>query len=36
MFIPLGVKTDYSLMNSLIKIEDLMTYLKDHNITACG
>jgi DNA polymerase-3 subunit alpha len=36
MFIPLGVKTDYSLMNSLIKIEDLMIYLKDHNITACG
>ena len=36
MFIPLGVKTDYSLMNSLIKIDDLMAYLKTNNITACG
>ena len=36
MFIPLGVKSDYSLMNSLIKIEDLIDYLKNNNITACG
>ena len=36
MFIPLGIKTDYSLMNSLIKIDDLITYLKTNNITACG
>ncbi len=36
MFIPLGVKTDYSLMNSLIKIDDLIVYLKTNNITACG
>ena len=36
MFIPLGVKSDYSLMGSLIKIEDLMNYLKENNITACG
>ena len=36
MFIPLGVKTDYSLMNSLIKVEDLIVYLKNNNITACG
>ena len=36
MFIPLGVKSDYSLMGSLIKTEDLMNYLKDNNITACG
>ncbi|MGN1337755.1 MAG: DNA polymerase III subunit alpha [Candidatus Coprovivens sp.] len=36
MYIPLGIKTDYSLLKSLIKIPDLMTYLKNNNITACG
>lgn len=36
MFIPLGVKTDFSLLKSLIKIDDLMGYLKKKNITACG
>lgn len=36
MYIPLGVKSDYSLLKSLIKIPDLMKYLKDNNITACG
>lgn len=36
MFVPLGVKTDYTLLNSLIKIPDLITYLKNNNITACG
>ncbi len=36
MYIPLGVKTDYSLLQSLIKIPDLMIYLKKQGITACG
>ena len=36
MFIPLGIKSDYSLLKSLIKIPDLIEYLKKHNITACG
>ncbi len=36
MFIPLGVKTDYSLMNSMIRIDELMNYLTTNNITACG
>lgn len=35
-YIPIGVKSDYSLLQSLIKIPDLMTFLKEHNITACG
>ena len=36
MYIPLGIKTDYSLLKSLIKIPDLIPYLKKHNITTCG
>ena len=36
MYIPLGIKTDYSLLKSMIKIPDLITYLKKHNITTCG
>lgn len=36
MYIPLGVKTDNSLLTSLIKIKDLINYLKEHNITTCG
>ena len=36
MYIPLGIKSDYSLLQSLIKIPELITYLKEHNITACG
>jgi hypothetical protein len=36
MFIPLGVKTDYSLLQSLIKVKDLIAFLKKHNITACS
>ena len=36
MYIPLGVKTDYSLLQSLIQIDDLMEYLKKKDITACG
>ena len=36
MYIPLGIKTDYSLLKSLIKIDPLINYLKDHNINTCG
>ncbi len=36
MYIPLGVKSDYSLLKSLIKIPDLIDYLKMKNITAAG
>ena len=36
MYIPLGIKTDYSLLKSLIKIEPLINYLKDQNINTCG
>ena len=36
MFIPLGIKSDYSLLKSLIKIPDLIDYLKKHNITTAG
>ena len=36
MFIPLGIKSDYSLLKSLIKIPDLIKYLNKHNITTCG
>ena len=36
MYIPLGVKTDYSLLKSLIKIPELMKYLNNHKITACS
>ncbi len=36
MFIPLGIKSDYSLLKSLIKIPDLIKYLVEHNIPACG
>ncbi len=36
MYIPLGIKTDYSLLSSLIKINDLMDVLKANDITTCG
>ncbi|MGM9834666.1 MAG: DNA polymerase III subunit alpha [Bacilli bacterium] len=36
MYVPLGVKTDNSILQSLIKIKDLIDYLKEHNITTCG
>lgn len=35
-FIPLGIKTDYSILSSLIKIDKLFTYLNDNNINCCG
>ena len=36
MFVPLKVTTDYSLLSSLIKIEDLVKYLQQNNINVCG
>ncbi len=36
MFVPLGIKTDYSLLKSLIKIDKLVEFLKEQQITACG
>ena len=33
MYVPLGIKTDYSLLKSLIKIPELIKYLNEHNIT---
>ncbi len=36
MYIPLGIKTDNSLLQSLIKVKDLIPFLKEHKITACG
>ncbi|MBQ8659465.1 MAG: DNA polymerase III subunit alpha [Bacilli bacterium] len=36
MYIPLGIKSDYSLLKSLIKLPDLIKYLKLHNVTTCG
>jgi len=35
-YIPLGIKTDYSLLKSLIKIPDLIEYAKKNNITTLG
>lgn len=36
MHVPLKVVTDYTLLKSLIKIPDLINFLLDKNITACG
>lgn len=36
MYVPLGIKSDYSLLKSLIKIPDLINYLKENNITTCA
>ena len=35
-YIPLNIKTEYDLMNSLIKIEDLCFFAKNNNINALG
>ena len=35
-YIPLNIKTEYDLMNSIIKIDDLISYAKDNNIKALG
>ena len=36
MYVPLKVVTDYSILKSLIKIKDLITFLNDQKINACG
>ncbi len=36
MLIPLKVTTDYSLLKSMIKIDELISYLNQHQIPACG
>ena len=35
-YIPLNVKTEYDLMNSLIKIDELVSYAKENSINAIG
>ena len=35
-YIPIGIKSDYSLLSSLIKIPDLIEYAKKNNITTLG
>ncbi len=35
-YIPLNVKTHYSLLDSLIKIEDLIKFIKENNIPSVG
>ena len=35
-YIPLNIKTEYDLMNSLIKIDELISYAKNNNILALG
>ena len=35
-YIPLNVKTEYDLMNSLIKIDELILYAKKFNISSVG
>ena len=35
-YIPLNVKTEYDLMNSLIKIDELISYAKENNISSIG
>lgn len=36
MYVPLKITTDYSILKSLIKIKDLITFLNAKNIKACG
>ncbi len=36
MYVPLKITSDYSLLKSLIKIDDLMLFLKKHNVTAAA
>ena len=35
-YIPLNIKTEYDLMNSLIKIDELVSYAKNNDINALG
>lgn len=36
MYTPLKITTDYTLLKSLIKVPDLITFLCENNIKACG
>ena len=36
MYIPLKVTTDYTLLKSLIKVPDLISFLSENKITVCG
>ena len=36
MYIPLGIKTDYSLLSSLIKIKELPSFFAPKNINTLG
>ena len=35
-YIPLSIKTEYDLMNSLIKIDELISYAKENDINTLG
>ena len=35
-YIPINIKTEYDLMNSLIKIDDLIYYAKNHGFNTLG
>ena len=35
-YIPLNIKTEFSLMNSLIKIDELILYAKNNGFTTLG
>lgn len=35
-YIPLNVKTEYDLMNSLIKLDDLFSFAKENNLSSIG
>lgn len=35
-YIPLNIKTEYDLMNSLIKIDELLSYAKENNLNSIG
>ena len=36
MYVPIGIKTDYSLLKSLIRIPELIKFLIDKNVTTAG
>ena len=36
MYIPMFIKTDYSLLNSLIKISDLIKFIKNNGYFSCA
>jgi len=36
MFIPLKITTEYSLLSSTIRIDELISFLKAHNISTCA